>query len=233
MWAHLSFSRRTGTVTSDSVPVRRRNGEVIAEHVTLAGSRVLDVGCGDGGLVRLLTRLGALVVGLECSPKQLAKARGAEAVGDETYIEGVGEDLPFDDASMDAVIYFNSLRVAGPEGTVYVAEPLAEGPHFELTLPIHDETEVRAAAYAVIKDAGAAGLSEEAELVYIHAVKHKSFEAFRERMLTINPQRRDLFDANADTLRATFESQGEARDDWWIFDQPMRVNILRKHAQPA
>ncbi len=230
-------------MASDSVPIRRRNGEVIAEHMTLAGSRVLDVGCGDGGLVRLLTKLGARVVGLECSPKQLEKARGAEAVGNETYIEGVGEDLPFDDASMDTVIYFNSLhhvpvglqamalaeaaRVAGSEGTVYVAEPLAEGPHFELTLPIHDETEVRAAAYAAIKDAGATGLSEDAELVYIHAVKHKSFEAFRERMVTINPDRRDLFDANADTLRATFESLGEARDDWWIFDQPMRVNVMR------
>lgn len=231
-------------MTRDSGPPRRKNTDVIAEHVPLAGRRVLDVGCGDGALVRMMTRRGAHVVGLECNPKQLAKARAKEAAGDETYVEGVGEDLPFEDASLDAVVYFNSLhhvtvaaqaealaeaaRVIRSGGTVYVAEPKAEGPNFRLVLPIHDETEVRAAAYAAIKAAELAGLQEETELVYLHRVVHPNFEAFRERMLAINPDRRELFAANEETLRATFQGLGEATEDGRAFDQPMRVNVLRK-----
>lgn len=231
-------------MTRDSKPPQRKNTDVVAEHVPLTGARVLDVGCGDGALVRMMTRRGAHVVGLECNPKQLSKARAKAAVGDETYVEGVGEDLPFEESTMDAVVYFNSLhhvpvaalakalaeaaRVIRPGGMVYVAEPMAEGNNFRLVLPIHDETEVRAAAYAAIKDAGAAGLSEEMEFVYLHRLIHPNFEAFRERMLGMNPNRRELFAANEETLRANFQELGEETEDGQAFDQPMRVNLLRK-----
>ncbi len=58
----------------------------------------------------MMTRCGATVTGLECTPRQLEKALAAEPAGDEAYVGGVGEDLPFDDASMDTVVFFNSLQ---------------------------------------------------------------------------------------------------------------------------
>ena len=231
-------------MTSDSAAARRDNGDVVAENLDLAGTRILDVGCGDGGLARLMTRRGATVTGLEYNPKQLEKALAAEPAGDEAYVGGVGEDLPFGNASMDAVVFFNSLhhvaveaqaaalaeaaRVVRPGGVVYVAEPVAEGPHFRLTMPVDDETRVRAAAYAVIRDAGALGLSQEKELTYTHAVVHPSFEAFHERMVTINPARRGAFAAKEAMMRVNFERLGRKGEDGWAFDQPMRVNVLRK-----
>ena len=114
---------------------KRRNTDVIVETLALEGKRVIDVGCGDGGLVRRLTRLGAHVLGVECSPRQLAKARAVAPAGDETIVEGVGQALPADDDSADVVIFFNSLhhipiehlakamaeaaRVLKPDGEVY------------------------------------------------------------------------------------------------------------------
>ena len=92
-------------MTSETAVARRDNSEVVAEHLEPAGKRILDVGCGDGGRARTMTRQGATVIGLECSPEQLEKARAWEPAGDEVYVEGVGEDLPFEDDSMDAVVH--------------------------------------------------------------------------------------------------------------------------------
>ena len=67
---------------------KRTNREVLEQFLDLPGKTIIDVGCGDGSLVRLLTRKGAHATGIEASPKQLALARAAETVGDERYIQG-------------------------------------------------------------------------------------------------------------------------------------------------
>ena len=222
----------------------RENTEVLAELVALDGRDVVDVGCGDGSLVRAMTRAGARVTGVECGARQLEKARAAEAVGGEVYLEGVGEDLPLEDASANLVVFFNSLhhiaeehqgtalaeaaRVLRPGGTVYLAEPLVEGPQFELVKPIHDETAVRAHAYRVIQDADAVGLRPETELTYVHPLRHKSFEAFRERMVSINPDKEAAFEAMDQEMRARYRRLAAPGDGGDLFPQPIRVNLLRK-----
>ena len=65
-----------------SEPFRRKALDVLADHVEFAGRRVVDVGCGDGGFVRALVKLGAReVVGVECGAEMLARARAAEPAG--------------------------------------------------------------------------------------------------------------------------------------------------------
>ena len=138
---------------------RRKHREVIEELLALDGARVADIGCGDGALTRLMTRLGARVTGVEPSADQLARARAAEPAGNEDYLQGVAEDLPLPDASLDVAVFFNSLhhvpvahqaqalqeaaRALEPGGRLCVIEPLAEGPHFQANRGIEDETEVR------------------------------------------------------------------------------------------
>ncbi len=51
---------------------RRKHREVIEELLELDGARVADIGCGDGALTRLMTRLGARVTGIDPSEGQLA-----------------------------------------------------------------------------------------------------------------------------------------------------------------
>lgn len=127
---------------TDPRPIRR-NPDVLTDTLAVAGKQLIDVGCGNGHLVRHLARHGAQVLGVECSPRQLAAAHAAARVADETIVEGVGQALPAADASADIVVFFNSLhhipgehmatalneacRVLRADGVVYVAEPLAEG----------------------------------------------------------------------------------------------------------
>ncbi len=220
------------------------NGSILTETLDLDGSKVCDVGSGDGTFSRLMTRAGAHVIGIECGDAQLAKAGQAPRAGDETYIKGVGEDLPLEDASQDIVVFFGSLhhiptssqgaalreaaRVTKPGGRVYIAEPLAEGVHFEMMQPFHDETAVRAAAHKAIGNCAEAGLVEEREFFYINPAKHADFDAFREKMIRINPDKSDEFTENLSALRANFERLGTKTADGVTFDQPMRVNLLLK-----
>jgi SAM-dependent methyltransferase len=223
---------------------RKQNSDVLLETLDLKGRRVIDVGSGEGALTRLLARQGARVTGVECSPEQLEKARAEPRVADETFVEGVAENLPFPAGTADVVIFFNSLhhvrpvgqaaalaeaaRVLKPGGTLYVSEPIAEGPHFELLKPIDDETEVRAAAYAVVKRAAEWGLKEERETTHVHMVRYRSFEAFRDRMLGPNPERTGAFRRHDAGLRDAFERLAEREGDAYLFAQPTRVNLLRK-----
>jgi 2-polyprenyl-6-hydroxyphenyl methylase/3-demethylubiquinone-9 3-methyltransferase len=70
-----------------------------------AGRRVLDVGCGGGFLAEEFARLGFRVTGVDPSRESLAAARRhATAAGLQIdYQSGIGEALPFPDASFDVV----------------------------------------------------------------------------------------------------------------------------------
>src|SRR3954447_23970558 len=100
-----------------------------------------------------------------------------ERVGGERSLEGGAQALPLEDASADVVVFANSLhhvpgdlldaalgeaaRVLRPGGLLYLPEPVAEGPYFELVRAVDDETAVRAAAHAAIGRAAEHGVRHE------------------------------------------------------------------------
>ena len=223
----------------------RKHTAVMRDILPLKGQRVLDVGCGNGGLVRFMTRQGARVTGLECSAGQLARAHDAEPAGDEDYLSGVGQDLPFEDATLDAVVFFNSLhhipvkdqtaalaealRVLKPGGEIYVLEPIAEGAFFQLMRPIEDETEVRARAYeAILAAAESPTVSEHRELTYAAPLRFDSFESFREGMIAVDENRRSAVEAEGERLRQSFEAAADHKDGAYHFASPSRLNLLRR-----
>jgi len=74
-------------------------------HRNPADLEILDVGCGGGLLAEEFARLGSTVTGVDPSTKSLEAARrhAADAGLSISYEAGVAEELPFPDASFDAV----------------------------------------------------------------------------------------------------------------------------------
>lgn len=227
-------------------PPLLKHTEVLRQRLALAGSTVADVGCGNGALVRVLARGGAWVIGIDPGPQQLARARAAEPAADECYVCAQGEALPLPEACLDALVYFNALhhvpvavqgtalaeavRVLRPGGLLYVQEPVADGDYFEVVRPIEDETEVRARAYDALKAARAGPeLDEVEELFYRAPFREKSFEAFRDSMIAIDPRRRPAVEAQEASLRQAFLAAAEQRDGAFWFEIPSRLNLLRRN----
>ena len=226
-------------------PPTRSPRDVLDELLPAGAPVVVDVGCGDGSLVRHLARRGARAVGVEVGEEPLRRAREHERAGGERYEQGVAQALPLDDASADAVVFANSLhhvpgdaldaalaeaaRVLRTGGLLYVQEPVADGPYFELLRPIDDETDVRAAAHAAIGRAERHGLRHERELRFDTEVEHPDFASFRDRVVLADADRARALSGIEDELRERFEQAAErGPDGTFRFRQPMRVDVLRR-----
>jgi SAM-dependent methyltransferase len=76
-------------------------GRWLATRLNLhGGCRVLDIAAGTGKLTRVLAATGASVVAVE--PVAAMRERMAAALPDVELLDGVAEDIPLDDASVDA-----------------------------------------------------------------------------------------------------------------------------------
>jgi ubiquinone/menaquinone biosynthesis C-methylase UbiE len=85
------------------------------------GKRVLEVGCGLGTDLRQFAKAGAVVTGLDLSPRSLELAkRGFEVYGlPGTFVNGDGERLPFADDSFDVVYSWGVIHHSpDPPGVV-------------------------------------------------------------------------------------------------------------------
>jgi SAM-dependent methyltransferase len=119
------------------------------------GARVLDVGCGDGGVPIAFAEAGAQAFGIEPDAASLERARirAAEHGVEVELRSGFAESLPWPDGSFDLVVLDNVLehvgdragtlaeihRVLRPGGLVYVVTPkpfalhaLWSDPHYQM-----------------------------------------------------------------------------------------------------
>ena len=216
---------------------------ILAELATLEGSTVVDVGCGDGDLVRWLAGQGAHAIGVEVGDEPLAAARAATPVADERYEQGGAEALPLPDASADVATFIQSLhhvpvelmdqalaevaRVLRPGGLVFIQEPLAEGDQFEVLQPLDDETHVRAQAQLALGRLPATLRSEQSITLGLR-VRHESFEALRDRVLMNDAERTERFPEVEDELRALFDRLATPVGGAFVLRQPTKVDVLRR-----
>jgi len=98
MWGKSPFVSIAETITDLHASV--------AEAMNVQpGERVLDLGCGTGGVAELIARPGVTVAGIDLAPGliEIARARAAERGLSIDYSVGDCENLDAGDASFDAV----------------------------------------------------------------------------------------------------------------------------------
>jgi hypothetical protein len=222
------------------------NTVVAGELLTLADRIVLDIGCGDGKFTRFLARSGAKATGIDVNPRVIerAYAKAREEGLDIAWIEGRAEDLPFSNASLDTVVFSNSLhhvdpgemdhaiaeaaRVLKPGGDLYVMEPVAEGAYFEATRLINDEREVRNKARAAVAEATRHGLNPVTEVTFMALRTWESFEEFAAGQAERGTKRKQVLDEHGAEMRQLFLAAARHENGKLAFDQIFRVNLLRR-----
>ncbi len=220
------------------------NIDILLGALDLKGKAVVDVGCGDGELAHRMASAKAIVTGLDPNPKRIARARAAAGQG-ETFLVGGGEHLPCADASIDVVVFFNSLhhvpvasmddviaeaaRVLKPGGILYVSEPIAAGSFYEVMKPVHDETEIRAKALAALKQAVAKGVFREEDEQINEIVRfEESFESCCQRTIDTDPAREAIVMAKKEEIQALFLAYARTTEKGYEFDTLTRFNLLRR-----
>lgn len=217
----------------------------ILDHLDFTGKRVADIGCGDGSMGRIMAERGATVTGIDVKQSAIDKAQAADPVEGASFSLGSATDMPFEDGSKDLVMFVNSLhhmgtdeqrqalaeaqRVLVPGGELFLSEPLPEGGRYELNKPVADERDLRRRAQEAIADAANDGFTQVKEDHFMLDRAFADFDEFRDGV-THSEERRRNFEAHEAELRELFERLGDVRADGVYFDQPMRINLLRKKA---
>lgn len=219
--------------------------EVISMITSFKDKVIIDIGCGIGGLVRDLTAQGAQVTGIDI-PEMLAKAKKFTLVGDEKYLPGTGDKLPFKDSYADIVVYFGSLhhvpvqkmnqaitevhRVLKTGGIAIFVEPVGKkGSYFELIRIVEDEREVQRHAYEAIKNANSIGLENvEERMIYFE----RSFEDCVDLLNTFIDDEKNrkayLTQSREVTEKMCRDAGIDIKD--YRFKSICRVNVLNKKA---
>jgi demethylmenaquinone methyltransferase / 2-methoxy-6-polyprenyl-1,4-benzoquinol methylase len=109
-----TYDRYASLLSFGQDPRWRR--ELVSHVEAGPGDRVLDVATGTGAVAReVIARTRCTVVGLDQSPEMLAEAR--RRLPGVELIQGTADELPFPDASFDALTFTYLLR--------YVPDPAA------------------------------------------------------------------------------------------------------------
>ncbi len=218
------------------------NVKIATAELQGLGSKVIDLGCGEGKFTRGLCTQFADVTGLDVKERKIAYAndKAREEGVSAKFIAGSADAIPFGDAHFDAVIFSNSLhhmpnpaaalqealRILRKGGLLYIMEPVPSGNYHDATCLVNDETDVRTQAYEALL--AMKGASEEKEILYRAPRRFANFEEWRDDQIDRDPKRQVFFDKDPQKVRATFENNAEREDGKLVFDQVFRVNILRK-----
>lgn len=205
----------------------------------LPGLRLLDIGCGRGGLARALAAWGAQVTGLEPDAGALAEARAS--VPEARFVEGLAEALPFADGSFDMALFSNSLHHVPPDAmdaalaealrvarrAVLVIEPLAEGAFFEAMRPIEDETALRQAAQdALARLVDGGRVQPLRRLDFDEPRTFRDGDAFLAKVIAADPARAEAARCLRPEVEALMRRWGAPTPEGIFLPQPHRAILL-------
>ena len=221
----------------------------LTQHLPVAGSRLIELGCGPARLIRqLLQREAACeAVALEVDAVQMAKNR--QLPQERLHFVSAGaQAIPLLSEQFDGALMLKSLhhvpmpdmdaalrevaRVLKPGGWLYVSEPVYGGPLNEIVRLFNDEGEVRAAAQQALDRAVAgADWRAEAEWRFDMPVHWPDFAQFEQRMMRPSFADHALTPALIGRVRAAFEPHMGPEGVHLM--RPMHVRLLRRSPASA
>lgn len=226
------------------LPVIENELDLLADLLPLAGSRIIELGCGAAKLARtLLARFpDCQLTGVEIDARQHAKNLGAPQER-LTFVSGVAQDIPCGDGAFDLALMLKSLhhvpvaasaqalaevaRVLRPGGHLYISEPVFGGALNHITRLYNDEEVVRNAAQAAIDAALTTGTwTQVHERHFAVPSRFADFAAFEQRMIRQTYADHQLSAATMAEVQKRFEANCSA--DGAVFEQPMHVRLLRR-----
>jgi len=228
---------------SSPVEVRSKN-EVLEEFIALDGSRVVDVGSGAGESVRWMRRKGADAIGIECGPAMQKLALEADPNNPDAYLDGVGQNIPVETGTADAVIFNYSLhhvpedemvnalkeahRILRSGGQLLVMEPIPRGPGFEVFKLVDDETYVRSKAQEALQKADSIGFEQNAHMNFTSDYAFKDADAAAENAVGIDPTRATKMEQHRTEFFERFHHFGREESHGWVFTQENDVKVYTK-----
>ncbi len=216
------------------------NIDVIQQYVSLQDKFLIDAGCGDMIIAKMLAENGARVLAIDPDPVQAKKNREAAPMPGIEFVESGADRIPAADQTVDGVFFSYSLhhipakiypevfvevlRVLKPDGFVYVIEP-TDCPLNQIMMQFHDEEMERAVAQNALQEFGERHFESMELLDYHSARKFESFEDFARHFSSrsFNSLYSEA-DVRAPAVQEAFERHG-APD--YSFTAPKRVVILK------
>jgi len=210
----------------------------------LEGKAVLELGCGAAWMTRLLSErfAPASIVATEVDRIQHDKNLATDLPG-VTFRLGGAEAIADPPGTYDRVFMFKSLhhvpipemgqalrevhRVLRPGGLAYFSEPVYWGEFNDLMCLIHDEREVRLAAFQALVAAVDDGLFESVDEAFLDIPgTYETWEAFAERFLDVTHTDLAIDAARRSEVRAAFLRH--LTPTGAHFRKPHRIDLLRR-----
>jgi len=217
--------------------------EIFDGVTEVKGKRIVDVGCGAGELVRMLTEKGALVTGIDI-PDMVTKALEAEDVGDEVYLIGNAESMPIDDDSTDIVVFVASLhhvpdpnmnkalketyRILKNGGIAVIVEPVGEkGSYFELVQLVEDEREIQRLARETVEKSPELGFEiKKEDTIYLER-SFADFKGLIEKFIEDKEDAKNYIDSAREVTERMSTEAGSGFDDY-RFKSICTLHVLQK-----
>jgi ubiquinone/menaquinone biosynthesis C-methylase UbiE len=123
-----------------------------------------------------------------------------------------------------------AIRVLRPTGSLYVAEPVPEGPFHQVVRSFHDESRVQAAARDALRATATPRFRKEQRYRYVSHHRYRDFADFVDDMTAKDYNDYSRADIDNDAVRRAFEACADSAG--YILRHPVRVNLFSHPQSP-
>jgi len=219
--------------------------DVFESILSLDNQNILELGCGDATLTRLIANGGdnRKITALEVDTIQHEKNLLLDDLPLVTFALAGCENIPAQDNSFDTVFMFKSLhhvpielmeqslseikRVLKPSGFAYISEPVFEGDFNEVLQLFHNEEQVRQSAFEALENAVSSQLFSLAdELFFNTPITFETFNEFSEKVIGATHSQHNLSDDLLAKVQDKFQEIHSHNQGNFLI--PIRADLLQK-----